>query len=145
MGWIAFALLTTGMLVQALPRSPAGSSDSNKEGVPAFVIKNDIKKIQESLRDKGHYQGKVDGVVGLRTRARFAHIRRLRISPSLGKLIPGLQMDSESGLNRSGAIPRIPGTRPAKLATGLAMRSREISLRQAFGGLRLEPTRLRGR
>ena len=45
---IAFALLTTGMLVQALPRSPAGSSDSNKEGVPAFVIKNEIKKIQRS-------------------------------------------------------------------------------------------------
>jgi hypothetical protein len=68
-GWagIAFGLLATGMLVQALPQSPADSS--NKEGAPAFFIRNEIKKIQESLRDKGHYRGKVDGVVGLRTRA----------------------------------------------------------------------------
>jgi peptidoglycan hydrolase-like protein with peptidoglycan-binding domain len=67
-GWagIAFTLLTTGMLAQDFPRSPAGSS--NKERVAA-VHQNEIKRMQETLRDKGHRRGKVDGVFGLRTRA----------------------------------------------------------------------------
>jgi peptidoglycan hydrolase-like protein with peptidoglycan-binding domain len=65
---IALTLLTTGMSLPAFPQSGAGS-DSNKQGVQAFVIKNEIQKMQEILRDKGHYRGKVDGVFGLRTRA----------------------------------------------------------------------------
>ncbi len=68
-GWagIALTLLTARMLVQEFHRSAAGS-DSNKERVTAFVIKNEIKKMQETLRDKGHDPGQVDGVFGLRTR-----------------------------------------------------------------------------
>ncbi len=31
-----------------------------------FVIKNEIRKMQETLLIKGHYRGKVDGVFGLR-------------------------------------------------------------------------------
>jgi peptidoglycan hydrolase-like protein with peptidoglycan-binding domain len=65
---IAFALLTPGMLVHDSLRSTAGI-DSNKNDVPAFVMKNEIKKMQGTLRDKGHYQGRIDGVLGLRTRA----------------------------------------------------------------------------
>ncbi|MFZ3262416.1 MAG: peptidoglycan-binding domain-containing protein [Terriglobales bacterium] len=65
---MALTLLTTGMLVQSFLRSAAGS-DANKPEVPAFVIKNEIWKMQEILRAKGLYQGKVDGVFGLRTRA----------------------------------------------------------------------------
>src|SRR5581483_5363063 len=64
---IVLTLLTARMLQQNLPQSAAGS-DSNKEGVAPFVIKNEIKKMQETLRDKGHYRGKVDGVFGLHTR-----------------------------------------------------------------------------
>jgi len=60
-GWvgIAFALLTSGMLAQDLPRHPAGC-DSNKGGVPESH-QNEIKKMQETLRNKGHHRGKVDG------------------------------------------------------------------------------------
>ncbi len=65
---IALTLLTTVMLVQSFLRSAAGY-DSSKQEVPAFVTKNEICKMQEILRDKGFYRGKVDGVFGLRTRA----------------------------------------------------------------------------
>ena len=69
-GWagIVFTLLTTGVLVQDFPRSTA-ESDSNIVGVPAFIIKNEIRKTQETLRSKGHYSGIIDGVFGLQTRA----------------------------------------------------------------------------
>jgi len=49
-GWtvVASALLTTGMLVEGFPGNAAGA-ESNKEGVSAFVIKNEITKMQEIL------------------------------------------------------------------------------------------------
>lgn len=55
-GWagIVCTLLTTGILSQESPRS-AARSDSNQAGVAVFVIKNEIEKMQETLREKGHY------------------------------------------------------------------------------------------
>ena len=86
-GWagIAFTLLTTGMSVQGLPPSAAGS-DSNKVGVAAFVIKNEIKKMQETLRTKGHYLGKVDGAFGLRTRASIRAYQKAENFPITGQV-----------------------------------------------------------
>jgi peptidoglycan hydrolase-like protein with peptidoglycan-binding domain len=86
-GWagIAFTLLTTGMSVQGLPRSAAGS-DSNQEGVAPFVIKNEIRKMQETLRDKGHYLGKVDGAFGLRTRAGIRAYQKAENLPITGQV-----------------------------------------------------------
>src|ERR1017187_3616847 len=86
-GWagIAFALLTTGMLRQGFPRSPAGS-DSNKQEVSVFVIKNELKKVQETLRGKGYYGGKVDGVFGLRTRASIRAYQKAENLPVTGQL-----------------------------------------------------------
>jgi hypothetical protein len=48
---MAFTLLATGILVQGVPRSAAGS-DFNKETLTPFVITDEIKKIQETLRNK---------------------------------------------------------------------------------------------
>src|SRR6202011_5993628 len=86
-GWagIAFTLLTTGMLVTGLPRSAAGS-DFNKEGLAAFTIKNEITKIQETLHDKGHYLGKVDGLLGLRTRAGLRAYQKAANFPITGQV-----------------------------------------------------------
>jgi len=83
---IAFTLLTTAMLAQDLPRSPAGS-DSNKEGV-ATVHQNEIKKMQENLRSKGHHRGEVDGVFGLRTRASIRAYQKSENLPITGQLDP---------------------------------------------------------
>ncbi len=86
-GWagIALTLLTTGMLGQGFPRSPAGS-DSNREGVAVFVTKNEIKKVQETLRGKGYYGGKVDGVFGLRTRASIRAYQKAENLPITGQV-----------------------------------------------------------
>ena len=89
-GWvgIAFALLTSGMLAQDFSRRPAGS-DSNKEGVPDSH-QNEIKKMQETLRNKGHHRGKVDGVFGRRTRASIRAYQKAENLPITG------QMDSQT-------------------------------------------------
>ncbi|MGO9076397.1 MAG: peptidoglycan-binding domain-containing protein [Terriglobales bacterium] len=39
------------------------------KAVPRVAHPREIIKLQQTLQDKGHYRGKVDGVVGLRTRA----------------------------------------------------------------------------
>jgi peptidoglycan hydrolase-like protein with peptidoglycan-binding domain len=85
-GWagIAFTILTTWILAQGVPRSAAGS-DSNKEEVPE-LRQNEIKKIQETLRKNGHHRGKVDGVIGLRTRASIRAYQKAENLPITGQL-----------------------------------------------------------
>ncbi len=100
-GWagIALTLLTTGMSLQAFPRSAAGP-DSDKRKVAAFVVKNEIRKMQEILRDKGHYRGKVDGVFGLRSRASIRAYQKAENLPITGqvdrKTADGLGLRPES-------------------------------------------------
>ena len=86
-GWagIALTLLTTGTSLQAFPQSTAGS-DSHKEKVAPFVVKNEIRKMQEILRDKGHYRGKVDGVLGLRSRASIRAYQKAENLPITGQV-----------------------------------------------------------
>jgi peptidoglycan hydrolase-like protein with peptidoglycan-binding domain len=113
-GWagIAFALLTTGMSLQGFPRSAAGS-DSSKAKVAAFVIKNEIKKLQETLRDKGYYRGKVDGVFGLRTRASIRVYQKAEQLPITGQLdirtADGLGVRPESNWDNSKSAGREVG------------------------------------
>ena len=116
-GWagIAFTLLTTGMSVQGLPRSAAGS-DSNQEGVAPFVIKNEIRKMQETLRDKGHYLGKVDGAFGLRTRAGIRAYQKAENLPITGQVDSrtadglGVRPESNWGTPRSAGRELGPGS-----------------------------------
>jgi peptidoglycan hydrolase-like protein with peptidoglycan-binding domain len=82
---IAFTLLTTAILVQSFPRSPAGS-EPNAEGVTVFVVKNEVRKVQETLRGKGYYGGKVDGVFGLRTRASLRVYQKAQSLPITGQV-----------------------------------------------------------
>jgi peptidoglycan hydrolase-like protein with peptidoglycan-binding domain len=104
--WVgmAFTLLTTVMLIPAFPQSPAGS-DSNTEGVTVFVVKNEIKKVQETLRGKGYYSGKVDGVFGLRTRASIRVYQKAESLPITGQVdtrtAAGLGVRPESNWHNS--------------------------------------------
>jgi len=113
-GWagIAFTLVTTGMLVQGFPRCAAGS-DSNKEKVAAFTVKNEVKKMQETLRDKRHYRGKVDGVFGLRTRASLRAYQKAEHLPITGqgdtRTADGLGLRPESNRNNSQSSGRQDG------------------------------------
>ena len=85
-GWvgIVFTLLTTGTSVQGVPRSEAGS-ELNKEG-DAELHQNEIKKMQETLRSKGHHRGNVDVVFGLRTRASLRAYQKAENLPITGQL-----------------------------------------------------------
>ncbi len=82
---IVFTILAAGTFVQSLPPIAAGS-DSNKEEVAGFVVKNEIKKIQETLRSQGHYRGEVDGVFGLRTRASIRAYQKAESLPITGQV-----------------------------------------------------------
>lgn len=64
---IVFILLTTGISKTRPTPLPSGSNFGKEE--PAVGHWNDVEKMQETLWDKGHYRGQVDGVLGLRTRA----------------------------------------------------------------------------
>jgi peptidoglycan hydrolase-like protein with peptidoglycan-binding domain len=101
---IVFTLLTTAMLVQGFPRS-AAASDSPHEGVGVFVMNSEIMKMQEALRDRGHYRGKVDGVFGLRTRASIRAYQKTENFPVTGQVdkrtADGLGVRPESNWNQS--------------------------------------------
>jgi len=86
-GWsgIALTLLTAGMLRQSFLRSAAGS-DSHRQAVAAFVIKNEISKMQETLRDKGYYRSNIDGVFGLRTRSGIRAYQKAEHLPITGEV-----------------------------------------------------------
>ena len=128
-GWagIAFTLLTIGMLVLGFPRSAA--SDSNQEGVAPFVIKNEIKKMQETLRLKGHYRGKVDGDFGLRTRASIRDYQKAENLPVTGlidaRTADGLGVRPESSWGNSASAGQEFG--PSSDRAGGGIRSNKPS------------------
>ena len=64
---IVLILLTIGV---SGPRStPLALGTNLPKEVPAVRNRNDVRTMQQTLQDKGHYRGEVDGVFGLRTRA----------------------------------------------------------------------------
>ncbi len=81
---IAFILLATGI---SGPRpTPLVSGPNLSKEVLAVEDRNDVKRLQETLRDNGHYRGEVDGVLGLRTRASIRAYQRAENLPVTGAL-----------------------------------------------------------
>ena len=83
---IVFALLTTGMLALNLTSLAAGS-DLRQEA-PAPLQTNDVKQMQQALQDLGHYRGKIDGVIGLHTRASIRGFQKAEHLPVTGRIDP---------------------------------------------------------
>jgi len=83
---IVIALLTAGMLGVS-PTSLAAGSDPRHEG-PGLVHANDVKRIQQALQDRGHYRGKIDGIVGLHTRASIREFQKAENLPVSGRIDP---------------------------------------------------------
>ena len=81
---IVFILLTTG-ISGPRPTPLAPGANLSKE-VPAIGYRNDVKKMQQTLRDKGYYRGEVDGVFGLRTRASIRGFQKAENLPVTGEL-----------------------------------------------------------
>jgi len=74
---VIFTLLMTVMLGLCLmPRASA-------------LDRGDVKKVQESLRDKGYYTGPVDGIMGPQTRAAIRQYQQSENLPVTGHLDGG--------------------------------------------------------
>ncbi len=81
---IFFAFLISGMFIASLPLFGVGSESS--EEALALVRQNEVKKLQQALRDRGHYRRPVDGVIGLRTRAGIRAFQNAENLPVTGHL-----------------------------------------------------------
>jgi peptidoglycan hydrolase-like protein with peptidoglycan-binding domain len=81
---IVFLLLTSG--ISRPRRTPLVSEANVSKEVPTVVQANDAKKIQEALQSNGQYGGKVDGVLGLRTRASIRGFQKAENLPVTGQL-----------------------------------------------------------
>ena len=81
---IIFVVLATG-ISEPLP-TPLPSGSSLGKEVPGLAHPNDVIKMQQTLQDKGHYRGKVDGVFGLRTRASIRGFQKAENLPVTGQL-----------------------------------------------------------
>jgi peptidoglycan hydrolase-like protein with peptidoglycan-binding domain len=71
---VIFTLLMTGML--GLSMIPVASA----------LDRGDIKKVQESLRDKGYYTAAADGILGSQTRAAIRQYQQSENLPVTGRL-----------------------------------------------------------
>jgi peptidoglycan hydrolase-like protein with peptidoglycan-binding domain len=81
---IVFVLLATGI---SGPRPPPLASEANlSKEVPEGVHRNDVEKIQQTLRGKGHYRGEIDGVFGLRTAASIRAYQKAENLPITGQV-----------------------------------------------------------
>jgi peptidoglycan hydrolase-like protein with peptidoglycan-binding domain len=85
---IVFALLYSAMFAASLPSCAVGPPLS--EEALAVSRQNDVRKMQQALFDRGHYRGKVDGVIGLRTRESIRTFQKTQNLPATG------QLDSET-------------------------------------------------
>jgi peptidoglycan hydrolase-like protein with peptidoglycan-binding domain len=81
---IVLILLTTGISGPRAP--PLTPGPGLGEEVAAVTSRNDVKIIQETLRDNGHYRGKVDGVFGLRTQAAIRGFQKAENLPVTGQI-----------------------------------------------------------
>jgi peptidoglycan hydrolase-like protein with peptidoglycan-binding domain len=81
---IVFLLLTTWI---SGPRpTPLASGVNLSQEAPADTRWSDTKKMQQTLQDRGHYHGKIDGVPGLRTRASIRGFQKAENLPVTGQL-----------------------------------------------------------
>jgi peptidoglycan hydrolase-like protein with peptidoglycan-binding domain len=117
---IVFILLTTGVSGPRPTLLPLGATLSKE--VPAVGDRNDVKKMQQTLRGNGHYRGEVDGVFGLRTRASIRGFQKAENLPVTGQLDTQTAVNSESD---------------QRDATRGTTRLRKVNLLQAKNGLKV--------
>ena len=81
---IVFILLTIGV---SGPRpTPLALGANLPKEVPAVRDRNDVRTMQQTLQDKGHYRGEVDGIFGLRTRASIRGFQKAENLPVTGQI-----------------------------------------------------------
>jgi len=84
--WAGFVfLLLAAGISGPRPTLLTSGVEPSKE-VPAVPHPNDVNRMQQALLDKGYYRGKVDGVLGLRTRAGIRAYQKAENLPVTGQL-----------------------------------------------------------
>ncbi len=78
---------------------------------------NDVNGMQQTLLDKGHYRGKVDGVLGLRTRAGIREYQRAEKLPVTGRV--DKETASRLGVRPEGREEKDFNTTQAKPPAGI--------------------------
>jgi peptidoglycan hydrolase-like protein with peptidoglycan-binding domain len=87
---IVFLLLTTWISGPRPPPFDSGVKPSSE--VPGEAHwndaneANDVRGMQQTLQDEGHYRGKIDGLFGLRTRASIRGFQKAEKLPVTGQL-----------------------------------------------------------
>ena len=79
-----FTFLTIGVLGLGLMPSAFAVSPGEEKSV--VVNQQDIKKVQETLRDKGYYSAEIDGLIGPKTRAGIRQYQKSENLPVTGRL-----------------------------------------------------------
>src|ERR1700690_3944214 len=104
---IVFILLTIGV---SGPRpTPLALGANLPKEAPAVRNRNDVRKMQQTLQDKGHYRGEVGGVFGLRTQASIRGFQKAENLPVTGQLDekPPVNLASNRRVaNRRASMPR---------------------------------------
>ncbi len=81
---VVFLLLTPWI---SGPRPTPLDAEADLSGeVPEETRGDGVKEMQQTLQDAGRYQGKVDGVLGLRTRASIRGFQKAESLPVTGQL-----------------------------------------------------------
>lgn len=81
---LALIFCVTGML--GLMLTPFVSMANPGEDKAAVVTHQDVKKVQETLRSDGYYQGRVDGLMGPQTRAGIRQYQKSNSLAATGRL-----------------------------------------------------------
>jgi len=93
--------------------------------------------MQETLRDKRHYRGKIDGVFGLRTRASIRAYQKAENLPITGEVdtrtADGLGVRPESSWDNSQSAGRSDGHSRASVAGKLKREKPSAGIRRAKG------------
>lgn len=81
---IASLLLMTG--ISGSPGATLASESNLSKEVSSVGHRAAVNELQEALRNKGHYRGQIDGVLGLRTRASIRAYQKAENLPVTGNL-----------------------------------------------------------
>jgi hypothetical protein len=114
-GWACYLLLGTGL---SGPRPPLCTSGADlSKDAPGFPHPNDVSGCSKILLDRGHYRGKMDGVLGRRTRAGirgYQKAENLKATASLIKRSPADWESDPTFKRRWATIARKPSLRQAQ-------------------------------
>ena len=134
---IVLILLTTG--ISGPRRTSIVSGTQLSQEVPELGHSNDVKKMQEALRDKGHFPGEVDGVFGLRTRAHIRAYQKTENLPVTGQL--DIQTAAKLGVRPESRAETGYETAKDKPPAGIRRAEGSVRTRRTLAKSVSEPTR----